>query len=170
VGCGHEATALYLACLAEVLTREGYAERARASRVALLQQVERRIVRTLGIPVSDEHIGSHHAPPVWTFERPVREVPRCQPIRIQAGAQGLVHAGVRADGDDAVVRWQRIYDVPLREVAPGRWEATILDGEVDEFTFIWFDHTRSGLVKWEGRNFRVRRTSARHAVGSLTAG
>jgi hypothetical protein len=167
VGCGYEATALYLACLAKALTREGYAERARASRAALLHRVEQHIVSILGLPVTHDET-SRHSREVWTFERPVREVPRGQPFRIRAGAQGLVHAGVRADGEDG--RWRRVYDVPLREAAPGRWEAIILDGEVDEFTFIWFDRTRSGRVKWEGRNFRVRRTSSRHAVSSLTAG
>ena len=109
----------------------------------------------LGVQV-DQDVRDSHAPQLWTFERPVREVPRGQPIRIRTGAQGLVHAGVKAN--DADGRWRRIYDVPLREYVPGRWEATILDGEVNEFTFIWFDHTRSGQVKWEGRNYQVGRT------------
>jgi hypothetical protein len=155
IGCGYEATALYLTCLTEAIVVAGSAERAQALRADLLRQVEQRVTRLLGVPV-DPDVSDPHTFQLWTFERPVPEVPRGQPIRIRTQAHGLVHAGVTATGADG--RWQRIYDVPLREDAPGRWEATLLDGEVNEFTFIWFDPTRSGRVKWEGRNYQVRRT------------
>ena len=64
----------------------------------------------------------------------------------------MVHAGVERDG-----RWVRIYDVPLKEVMPGVWEAYVLDPEVNAFTFIWYAPDRAGNPRWEGKNYRLHR-------------
>jgi hypothetical protein len=50
-----------------------------------------------------------------------------------------------------------LYDEPLQEVCPGVWEACLLDPEVNEFTFIWYDPNRSGGVHWEGKNYLLPR-------------
>jgi hypothetical protein len=96
IGCGYTATALYLACLAETLTRAGYSAQATRLRAELLHTIERKV----GI-----HISRDHPCQRWTFEQRVHEVPRTQPICIRAQSAGLVHAGVNMDG-----RWLRIYD------------------------------------------------------------
>jgi hypothetical protein len=156
LGSGYEATAHYLSCLTGALRRAGSVEQAQAVRQELLRRVERKLGAPV-IPVSQagHDLKRDDATQVWTFRHPLLEVPSTQPIRIQVQGQGLVHAGVNVDGC-----WQRIYDVPLRERegASGCWEASLLDPEVNAFTFIWFDHSRSGQVKWEGRNVHVRRS------------
>jgi hypothetical protein len=64
----------------------------------------------------------------------------------------MVHAGVHRNGE-----WTRIYDVPLKEVSLGSWEAYLLDPEVNVLTFIWYDPNRSGNIRWEGKNYYLQR-------------
>ena len=143
-GTGCQATTQYMQCLAESLRHERHAEQARAFRAELAAIVQRKlgILPALGARDRGERI--------WTFERRTPAAGTSLPVRIRVGGQGIVHAGVSREG-----RWTRIYDVPLAQVAPGTWEAALLDPEVNEFTFIWYDPNRSGHVHWEGRNFLV---------------
>ena len=97
---------------------------------------------------------------LWTFEQQELEPIEDVPVRIVVRGEGLVHAGVSRDGT-----WVRTYDIPLREVRPGLWEATLVDPEINEFTFIWFDPQRSGKVHWEGRNFALQGATAARASG-----
>jgi hypothetical protein len=151
VGTGCTATVQYLSSIAEIMRRARYTEHAKAFRAELMKVVE----RTLSIPraPSREHR-------VWTFQQRTPEAGVDQSIRIRVRGQGMVHAGVSREG-----RWNRIYDVPLREVSPGMWEATLLDPEVNEFTFIWYDPHRLGKGHWEGRNFFVTRSPISDAAG-----
>jgi hypothetical protein len=144
VGTDYEATARYLACIAEALRDERHAMQAQAYHAEL----ERRVERKLGVNVE---ASASQGCLLWTFEQ--RELERIDggPVRIVVRGEGLVHAGVSRDG-----AWVRTYDIPLREVGPGLWEATLLDPEINEFTFIWYDPQRSGKVHWEGRNFALR--------------
>jgi hypothetical protein len=64
----------------------------------------------------------------------------------------MVHAGVERGG-----KWVRVYDMPLKEVSPGVWEANVLDPEVNAFTFIWYAPNRSGNPRWEGKNYLLQR-------------
>jgi hypothetical protein len=89
---------------------------------------------------------------LWTFENPLQEADNQRPVLIQAKGPGMVHAGVNRSG-----KWIRMYDVPLQEVSPGVWEAFLMDPEVNEFTFIWYDPNRSGEVHWEGKNYLLPR-------------
>ena len=89
---------------------------------------------------------------IWTFEHPLQEAENHRPVLIRAKGPGMVHAGVNRGG-----KWIRMYDVPLQEVSPGVWEASLLDPEVNEFTFIWYDPNRSGEVHWEGKNYLLPR-------------
>ena len=89
---------------------------------------------------------------LWTFEHPLQEAENHRPVLIRAKGPGMVHAGVNRAG-----KWIRMYDVPLQEVSPGVWEAFLLDPEVNEFTFIWYDPNRSGSVHWEGKNYLLPR-------------
>jgi hypothetical protein len=141
VGTGCQATTQYLSCFAENVRRERRAEQAAAFRADLMNTVERK----LGILLA---LG--HEERIWTFEERTPKAGTHLPIRIRVRGQGIVHAGVSREG-----RWMRIYDIPLAEVSPGTWEAALLDTEVNEFTFIWYDPSRSGRVHWEGRNFLV---------------
>jgi hypothetical protein len=89
---------------------------------------------------------------LWTFEHPLQEAENHRPVLIRAQGPGMVHAGVNRAG-----KWIRMYDEPLQEVCPGVWEACLLDPEVNEFTFIWYDPNRSGGVHWEGKNYLLPR-------------
>jgi len=89
---------------------------------------------------------------LWTFEHPLQEAENHRPVLIRAKGPGMVHAGVNREG-----KWIRMYDEPLQEVSPGVWEAFLLDPEVNEFTFIWYDPNRSGGVHWEGKNYLLPR-------------
>jgi len=89
---------------------------------------------------------------LWTFEHPLQEAENDRPVLIRAKGPGMVHAGVNREG-----KWIRMYDEPLQEVSPGVWEAFLLDPEVNEFTFIWYDPNRSGGVHWEGKNYLLPR-------------
>ena len=89
---------------------------------------------------------------IWTFEHPLQEAENHRPVLIRVKGPGMVHAGVNRGG-----KWIRMYDVPLQEVSPGVWEASLLDPEVNEFTFIWYDPNRSGNVHWEGKNYLLPR-------------
>jgi len=89
---------------------------------------------------------------IWTFEHPLQEAENHRPVLIRAKGPGMVHAGVNRGG-----KWIRMYDEPLQEVSPGVWEASLLDPEVNEFTFIWYDPNRSGEVHWEGKNYLLPR-------------
>ena len=85
------------------------------------------------------------------FER-LQEAENHRPVLIRVKGPGMVHAGVNRGG-----KWIRMYDVPLQEVSPGVWEASLVDPEVNEFTFIWYDPNRSGSVHWEGKNYLLPR-------------
>lgn len=89
---------------------------------------------------------------LWTFEHQLQEADNQRPVLIRAKGPGMVHAGVNRAG-----KWIRMYDVPLQEVSPSVWEASLLDPEVNEFTFIWYDPNRSGEVHWEGKNYLLPR-------------
>ena len=89
---------------------------------------------------------------LWTFEHPLQEVENHRPVLIRVKRPGMVHAGVNRAG-----KWIRMYDMPLQEVSSGVWEAFLLDPEVNEFTFIWYDPDRSGNVHWEGKNYLLPR-------------
>ncbi|MFL5656483.1 MAG: hypothetical protein ACJ8CB_20185 [Ktedonobacteraceae bacterium] len=89
---------------------------------------------------------------IWTFEHPLQEAENHRPVLIRAKGPGMVHAGVNRGG-----KWIRMYDEPLQEVSPGVWEASLLDPEVNEFTFIWYDPNRPGEVHWEGKNYLLPR-------------
>ena len=89
---------------------------------------------------------------LWTFEQPLQEAENHRPVLIRVKGPGMVHAGVNRGG-----KWIRMYDVPLQEVSPGVWEASLVDPEVNEFTFIWYDPNSSGEVHWEGKNYLLPR-------------
>ena len=89
---------------------------------------------------------------LWTFEHPLQEAENHRPVLIRAKGPGMVHAGVNREG-----KWIRMYDEPLQEVSPGVWEAFLLDPEVNEFTFIWYDPNQPGGVHWEGKNYLLPR-------------
>ena len=89
---------------------------------------------------------------VWTFEHPLQQADSHRPILLQVHAPGIVHAGINREG-----KWIRTYDVPLEEVAPGVWEAYLLDSEINELTFIWYDPDQPGKVLWEGKNYPLPR-------------
>jgi hypothetical protein len=141
-GTGYAATAHYLRTIADVLRDERYAATARAQREALTGVMARKLRVTPAAGPGER---------VWTFEQPLLDERAEAPIRVVAHAEGLVHAGVRRGS-----RWVRVYEAPLREVSAGRWETTLLDPEVNEITFIWYDAQRGGRVRWEGRDFVLR--------------
>jgi hypothetical protein len=89
---------------------------------------------------------------VWTFEQPLVEAESHRPLLLQVHGPGIAHAGVNHDG-----KWIRTYDVPLEEVSPGVWQAYLLDPEINEFTFIWYDPDQPGKVNWEGKNYQLSR-------------
>ena len=89
---------------------------------------------------------------VWTFEHPLLEAESHRPLLLQVHGPGITHAGVNHDG-----KWIRTYDVPLEEVSPGVWQAYLLDPEINEFTFIWYDPDQPGKVNWEGKNYQLSR-------------
>jgi pyruvate/2-oxoglutarate dehydrogenase complex dihydrolipoamide acyltransferase (E2) component len=93
---------------------------------------------------------------VWTFEHPLQEAERHRPLLLQVHMPGIVHAGVNQEG-----KWSRTYDVPLEEVSPGIWQAYVLDPEINEFTFIWYDPDQPGKVQWEGKNYSLPRQDKR---------
>jgi hypothetical protein len=80
------------------------------------------------------------------------EVDSQSPIRLQVNKPGIAHAGINRDG-----KWIRIYDVPLEEASPNVWEAYLLDPEINEFTFIWYDPDKPGKVYWEEKNYQLSR-------------
>jgi hypothetical protein len=145
-GTGYGATVHYVEAIAEILRDKRFVEVVRAQRAELMSTVERRwgVVPAAGASVQ-----------LWTFERRTLVRDSGSPVRVVVQREGLVHAGVRR-GED----WARTYELPLREVAPGEWEALLLDPEINELTFIWYDPTRSGKVRWEGMNFRLRDAAA----------
>lgn len=143
IGIGYEATMQYLACLTGVLKDESMRKKVGTFRSELMDVIERRLnIGTL--PNQD--------PQIWTFEKPVQEVGSWQSVLLRVRGPGMVHAGVNHDG-----QWLRIYDVPLKEVSLGLWEALLLDPEVNALTFIWYDPNRSGNVHWEGKNYYLQR-------------
>ena len=93
---------------------------------------------------------------LWTFESPVREAESYRPLLLEVHGPGIAHAGVNQDG-----KWIRTYDVPLEEVSPGVWHAYLMDPEINEFTFIWYDPDQPGKVHWEGKNYDVSRQEKR---------
>lgn len=93
---------------------------------------------------------------VWTFEHALQEAESHRPLLLQVHAPGIAHAGVNHDG-----KWIRTYDVPLEEVSPGVWQAYLLDPEINEFTFIWYDPEQPGKVHWEGKNYHLPRQEKR---------
>jgi hypothetical protein len=129
-----------------VLQHESHAEKVKAFRAELMRTVEQKL--NLPVPSNQTH-------QLWTFEHPLQEAESHQPVRICVKGPGMVHAGVSRNG-----KWVRIYDVPLKEVSPGIWEACVLDTEVDAFTFIWYDPSRCGNVHWEGKNYFLQRSLA----------
>jgi hypothetical protein len=145
-GTGYVATVHYVEAIAEVLRDERFVEVVRARRAELMSTVERKwgVAPAAGADVQ-----------LWTFERHALVRDSDGPVRVVVQGDGMMHAGVRR-GE----HWVRTYDVPLREVAPGVWEALLLDPEINELTFIWYDPTRGGKVRWEGRNFSLRGAAA----------
>ncbi len=93
---------------------------------------------------------------VWTFEHPLQEAESHRPLLLQVHRPGIAHAGVNQEG-----KWIRTYDVPLEEVSPGIWQAYLLDPEINEFTFIWYDPDQPGKVQWEGKNYSLPRQEKR---------
>jgi hypothetical protein len=89
---------------------------------------------------------------VWTFEHPLQQAESNRPVLIQVHAPGIAHAGINREG-----KWIRTYDVPLEEVSPDVWEAYLLDPEINELTFIWYDPDQPGKVQWEGKNYSLPR-------------
>jgi hypothetical protein len=143
IGTGYKATVQYLACQTEVLTHESHAEKGKALRSELMRAIERR----LNLPVLPTR--GHQ---LWTFEHPLQEAENHRPVLIRVKRPGIVHAGVKRNE-----KWVRIYDVPLKEVSPSVWEASVLDPEVDAFTFIWYSPKRAGNVHWEWKNYLLQR-------------
>jgi hypothetical protein len=90
---------------------------------------------------------------LWTLEHPIQEADSHRPVLIRVNGAGMVHAGAERGGG----KWVRIYDVPLKEVAPGVWEAHVLDPEVNAFTFIWYAPDRSGNPRWEEKKYFLQR-------------
>src|SRR6266700_33055 len=93
---------------------------------------------------------------IWTFEHPLKEAESHRPVRLRVNRPGIGHAGINHDG-----KWIRTYDVPLEEVSPDVWEAYLLDPEINEFTFIWYDPDKPGKVHWEGKNYHLPRQEKR---------
>jgi hypothetical protein len=153
VGTGYEATSRYLACIAEALRDERHAMQVKDYHAELKRRVERKLGVSMVASASQGYR-------LWTFEQQELEPIDDEPVRIVVRGEGLVHAGVSRDG-----AWVRTYDIPLREVRPGLWEAMLLDPEINEFTFIWYDPQRSGKVHWEGRNFALRATAVARTSG-----
>lgn len=143
LGAGYEATMQYLACLTEVFKYKGIAEKVQTFRSELMSAIERKL--NIGVLPS-------RGPQIWTFEKPIQEVGCWQSVLVRVKGPGMVHAGVNRNGE-----WMRIYDVPLKEVSPDLWDASLLDPEVNALTFIWYDPSRSGNVHWEGKNYHLQR-------------
>jgi hypothetical protein len=143
IGTGYEATMQYLACLTEVFKDENMSKRVETFRSELMGAIEHK----LNVEVLPN---SGHQ--TWTFEEPVQEVGSSQSLLVRVKGPGMVHAGVDRDGE-----WVRIYEVPLKEVSPGLWEAYLLDPEVNVLTFIWYDPNRSGNIRWEEKNYHLQR-------------
>jgi hypothetical protein len=143
VGIGYEATIQYLECITKVLKHESNATKVKALRTEVMHTVENK----LNIPVLPTREYQ-----LWTFEHPIQEVESHQAVLIRVKGPGIVHGGVNRDGN-----WIRIYSVPLKEVSPGVWDGYILDPEVNEFTFIWYDPKGAGNVHWEGKNYLLQR-------------
>jgi hypothetical protein len=144
VGVGYEATVQYLACVTEVLKHDSRVAKVEALRAQLMRVVEQK----LNLPVL-----SNRDHQLWTFEHPIQVADSRRPVLIRVKGAGIVHAGVERNG-----KWVRIYDVPLKEVSPGVWDANVLDSEVNAFTFIWYASNRSGNPRWEGRNYLLQRS------------
>jgi hypothetical protein len=143
IGTGYEATMQYLACFTEVFKDENIREKVGTFRSELMGAIEHK----LNIEVLPNY--GHQ---IWTLEEPVQEIGSSQSLLVRVNGPGIVHAGVDRDG-----KWVRTYDVPLKEVSPGLWEAYLLDPEVNVLTFIWYDPNQSGNVHWEGKNYHLQR-------------
>jgi hypothetical protein len=143
-GTGYKATIQYLTSYIEILTHQNHAEKVKAFCTDLMQAVEQK----LNLPILPNQ--NHH---LWIFEHPIQQAENHRPVLIQVKGPGMVHAGVERNGN-----WTRIYDIPLKQVSRHVWEATILDPDVNAFTFIWYDTVRSGMVRWEGKNYILHRT------------
>jgi hypothetical protein len=141
VGIGYEATIQYVDCLSEVLRQQRYTEKVKALHAEVMRAVESK----LNLPVL-----ANQEPQLWTFEQPFQAPESSRPVLIRVKGPGMVHAGVSREG-----KWLRIYDVPLQEISPCVWEASVWDPEVNAFTFIWYDPNKSGKVHWEGKNYRL---------------
>jgi hypothetical protein len=146
VGAGYEATMQYLASLTEVFKHEGIVEEVQTFRSELMSAIESKL--NIGVLPNQD-------PQIWTFEKPVQKVGSRQSVLVRVKGPGMVHAGVNHDG-----QWLRTYDVPLKEISPDLWEASLLDPEVNTLTFIWYDPNRSGNVHWEGKNYHLQRRLA----------
>ncbi len=145
LGIGYKATIQYLECMTEVLTHESYARQVKALRSEVMLALETK----LNLPVL-----STRDYQLWTFEHLIQEIESHQAVLIRVKGPGIVHGGVNRDG-----QWIRIYGVPLKEVSPGVWQAYVLEPEVNEFTFIWYDPNGAGNVHWEGKNYLLQRLS-----------
>jgi hypothetical protein len=125
------------------LKHESHAEKVQARRSDLMCALEQK----LNLPVLPNRDLQ-----LWTFEHRIQEAESNRPVLIRVKGPGMVHAGVNRDG-----KWVRIYDVPLKEVSLGVWEAYVLDPEVNAFTFIWYAPKSSGDPHWEGKNYLLQR-------------
>jgi hypothetical protein len=143
VSVGYEATVHYLACVNEVLRQERHVTEIKAFRAKLMRIVEQKL--NLPVLANRDH-------QLWTFEHRIQEAARHRPVLIRVKRAGIVHAGVEHGG-----KWTRIYDIPLREVSLGVWEANVLDPEVSAFTFIWYSPDRTDNPHWEGKNYLLRK-------------
>jgi hypothetical protein len=114
--------------------------------IQIAQHATQQVIEAVATPTQREQAQ------LWTFEHPLQEAENHRPVLIRVKGPGMVHAGVNRAG-----KWVRMYDVPLQEVSPDVWEASLLDPEVNEFTFIWYDPDSPGSVHWEGKNYLLPR-------------
>jgi hypothetical protein len=143
IGTGYEATIQYLACLTEVFKDENMRAKVETFRSELMGAIERKL-NIEALP--------NYGHQIWTFEEPIQEIGSSQSLLVRVNEHGIVHAGVDRDGE-----WVRVYDVPLKEVSPGLWEAYLLDPEVNVLTFIWYDPNQSDNIHWDGKNYHLQR-------------
>lgn len=86
----------------------------------------------------------------WKYDEPLPVLPLDCNLHLGTPFPGLVYAGKVIDG-----KWERTYAIPLKPMARGRWEASILDPEVNSFTFI--NYLKPGPDKWEHKDYRLNR-------------
>jgi hypothetical protein len=119
-----------------------------AERAALAEQAALQVAEAAGTAVQLQREQAQ----LWTFEHQLQEAESHRPVRLRVKGPGIAHAGINQEG-----KWIRTYDVPLEEVSPGVWEAYLLDPEINELTFIWYDPDQPGKVQWEGKNYPLPR-------------